>query len=230
MKDPESGAVARQVLATVLDNSLRLFHPFIPFITEAIWELLNERAPQRGIETALPQAGLAMLASWPAPHPDWEDDALEDEFRLMQEVVRRIRDIRNKYTVPLNKEIDALVKAAGKDAETLRHMTYHIKLSSKLATLTVDAAAEKPELAAVQVLGDMEIYVDGVLDVETELARLDSQRENLLKRIEGAQKKLSNENFVSRAPADIVAKERERLAELENQLALVDENIAQLRA
>ncbi|MCB0261250.1 MAG: valine--tRNA ligase, partial [Calditrichaeota bacterium] len=95
---------------------------------------------------------------------------------------------------------------------------------------TVDAAAEKPELAAVQVLGDMEIYVDGVLDVETELARLDSQRENLLKRIEGAQKKLSNENFVSRAPADIVAKERERLAELENQLALVDENIAQLRA
>ena len=67
-------------------------------------------------------------------------------------------------------------------------------------------------------------------DVETELARLDSQRENLLKRIEGAQKKLSNENFVSRAPADIVAKERERLAELENQLALVDENIAQLRA
>ena len=230
MKDPESGAVARQVLATVLDNSLRLFHPFIPFITEAIWELLNERAPQRGIETALPQAGLAMLASWPAPHPNWEDDALEDEFRLMQEVVRRIRDIRNKYTVPLNKEIDALVKAAGKDAETLRHMTYHIKLSSKLATLTVDAAAEKPELAAVQVLGDMEIYVDGVLDVETELARLDSQRENLLKRIEGAQKKLSNENFVSRAPADIVAKERERLAELENQLALVDENIAQLRA
>lgn len=228
MKDPESGFIARQVLATVLDQVLRLFHPFIPFITETIWESLNDIAPERGVSEPLPSAELVMLATWPSVNPDWEDDQLEAEFALMQDVVRRIRNIRNKYTVPLNKEVDAIIKAGGSDAKNLENMTYHIKRSAKLATFQVGPDAVKPDLAAVDVFGELEIYVDGVLDVEKELVRLNNSKENLLKRIGGAEKKLGNENFVKRAPEHVVEAERKRLEELKAELALLEENITQL--
>ena len=72
MKDPESGFIARQVLAFALDQVLRLFHPFIPFITEAIWENLNERAPQRGIDFELSINDVLQLAAWPQVQSHWQ--------------------------------------------------------------------------------------------------------------------------------------------------------------
>ncbi|MEZ4747230.1 MAG: valine--tRNA ligase [Calditrichia bacterium] len=229
MKDEQSGFVARQVLATVLDQVLRLYHPFMPFITEAIWENLNERAPQRGIDAALPVVDVLQVAEWPAVRPERQNAALENEFSLMQEAVRRIRDLRNKYTVPHQNRLDAAIKATGEDAVALQHMTYHIREMSGLASLAIDATAEKPKLAAVAVLGEMEIYVDGVLDPEKELERLEKQKENLVKRIGGLKGKLSNDSFVSKAPANVVQQSREQLAELEQQLSLVEENMRELR-
>ena len=228
MDDPESGAVARQVLATGLDYSLRLFHPFIPFITEAIWESLNERAPERGIDTPLPGSPVAATAAWPSARPEWESDELEAEFALMQEVVRRIRDIRNKYTVPLGDKVTVLIKAEGAELERLQAMTYHIREMAGVGAFTAGADVACPRHAASQVLGDMEIYVDGVLDVEKELERLTGQKANLEGRIAGLEKKLGNENFVSKAPAEIVQKSRDQLDDLRSQLALLEENIARL--
>ncbi len=224
----ESGVIARQVLATVLDQVLRLFHPFIPFITEAIWESLNDRAPVRGIETAFAESEFAMLAAWPKPNAEWEDDDLERQFQLMQGVTRRIRDIRNKYTVPHVKKLEALVKAENSDAENLAKMTYHIKEMSNLSKLTVSATAERPELSAAAVLGDIEIYVAGVLDRDKELQRLQTQKENLQNRINGLEKKLGNENFVNRAPAEIVEKTRNQFKDAQTQLVLIEENIKAL--
>ena len=221
----ESGPVARQVLATVLDQVLRLFHPFIPFITEAIWESLNDRAPVRGISEAFPETDLVMLADWPRSNPDWDDDDLEKQFELMQGVTRRIRDIRNKYTVPHVNKLEALVRADGIDAENLDKMTYHISEMSNLEKLTVAPDAERPKLSAAAVFGDLEIYVVGVLDRDKELERLEGQKNHLQGRVIGLEKKLSNENFVSRAPAEVVEKSRNQLRDAQTQLTLVEENI-----
>jgi valyl-tRNA synthetase len=228
MADPKSGFVARQVLATVLDYSLRLFHPFIPFITETIWELLNDRAPVRGIEEALLSAELAMLASWPRPHAEWEDDTLEGEIELMQGVVRKIRDIRNKYTVPHPKAVAVQIRAEGKNANILEKMTFHIRKMANVSTVKISASAAQPKLSAVQVLGEMEIYVEGVLDRNTELNRLKDQRDNLLKGIAATDKKLQNENFVNRAPTDVVEKNRQKLNDWQSQLTLIEEKIKDL--
>ncbi len=228
MKREESGFVARQVLATVLDQVLRLYHPFMPFITEAIWENLNQRAPQRGVDAPLPGSELLQLAAWPQVNPERQNDALEAEFALMQEVVRRIRDVRNKYTVPLQNKIPVRVKAHGSDARALQNMTDHIEQMAGLSALTIAADAQKPKLAAVAVLGDMEIYVDGVLDPEKELERLQKQKENLENRLSGLEKKLANQNFVAKAPPHIVEQSRQLLRDLQNQLALLEENIRDL--
>ena len=97
-----------------------------------------------------------------------------------------------------------------------------------MGAFTAGADVACPRHAASQVLGDMEIYVDGVLDVEKELERLTGQKANLEGRIAGLEKKLGNENFVSKAPAEIVQKSRDQLDDLRSQLALLEENIARL--
>ncbi len=229
MSQEASGFVARQVLATVLDQVLRLYHPFMPFITEAIWENLNERAPERGIDASLPVTDVLQLAAWPSVNMERQNETLETEFALMQEVVRRIRDVRNKYTVPHQTKVKATVKAAGKDALALQHVTYHIREMSGLSELTIGASAEKPKLAAVAVLGEMEIYVDGVLDPEKEMQRLEKQKENLEKRISGLVNKLANESYINKAPAAVVEQSRQQLSDLQTQLALVTENIQNLQ-
>lgn len=228
MSDANSGFVARQVLATALDHSLRLFHPFIPFITESIWEALNDRAPLRGIELALPESELILLAAWPQSHPEWEDDTLEKEIDLMQGVVRKIRDIRNKYTVPHPQKVAVQIKAEGADAITVEKMIPHIQKTSNVSTVTISSSAVPPELSAMQVLGDMEIYVEGVLDRDTELKRLQDQRENLLKGISSTEKKLQNENFVNRAPTDVVEKTKQKLKDWQAQLTLIENKIKDL--
>jgi valyl-tRNA synthetase len=228
MKDPESGFIARQVLAFALDQVLRLFHPFIPFITEAIWENLNERAPQRGIDFELSINDVLQLAAWPQVQSHWQNNDLENDVTVMQEVVRRIRDIRNKYAVPPQKRLSASIKASGKDAQRLQNMTYHIQLMAGLDALAIDENAQKPKLAAVAVFEDVEIFVDGVLDPEKEKDRLQKQKENLEKRITGMQNKLNNPNYVNKAPVNIVQETREQLAELQQQLKLLNENLKAL--
>ncbi|MCK6619588.1 MAG: class I tRNA ligase family protein [Calditrichia bacterium] len=228
MSDPASGFIARQVLATVLDQALRLFHPFIPFITEAIWELLNDRAPARGISEALPVSGLLILASWPRPRSEWENSALEGEIELMQEVVRKIRDVRNKYTVPHSKKVAVQLKANGQDAAALQKMIPHIQKMAAVSTVAISAAAARPKLSAVQVLGDIEIYVEGVLDRDKELKRLQDQRDNLVKGIASLEQKLQNPNFANRAPAEVVESKRQQLRDWQTQLNLIEENIKAL--
>ena len=147
---------------------------------------------------------------------------------VMQEVVRRIRDIRNKYAVPPQKRLSASIKASGKDAQRLQNMTYHIQLMAGLDALAIDENAQKPKLAAVAVFEDVEIFVDGVLDPEKEKDRLQKQKENLEKRITGMQNKLNNPNYVNKAPVNIVQETREQLAELQQQLKLLNENLKAL--
>ncbi len=228
LRNAEQAFVARQVVAAVLDQILRLLHPFIPFITETIWQHLHEYTPVRGIQQAFPTSELLILAAWPQPDSAYQDEALEAEFDLMQNVVRGIRDVRSKYTIAPGKQIDAHVKADKQATVILNAMRAHIINLCRLDTLEIGPQVERPKFSAAQVVGDLEIYVVGVLDPEKERERLTSQKIKLQKLLEPLAKKLVNEKFLNRAPADVVTAEKQKLHDLQTQIALIEDNLKML--
>lgn len=227
-RDGATAHTARTVLSLTLDHVLRLMHPFVPFITESLWEKLGAQAPVRGLNKPQERQELAMLAPWPKPHGSWENDAVEAEFARLQSVIRAVRDIRAQYTVPPSKKIAAAIRCDGASAGSLRALAHHIVNLGGLEALEIGPAVERPALAAVQALGDVEIYVAGVLDPEKERARLEKQREKIMADLLKSRAKLQNAAFVDRAPADVVATERQRAADSEAQIAAIEESLRQL--
>ena len=228
LRNPDTAPLAQQVLAVALDRVLRLLHPFVPFITEMLWEYLNELAPERGISEKLKGSNLLIHAPWPEIRKDWQADALEQRFAFLQEVTRAIRDIRGKYGIGPNQRLDASVRASGDAAaklETLRETLTHI---GALESLEVSADATRAADAATAVVGEIEIFIAGVVDLEKEKARLEKQRSQLEGRVNGARKKLTNEKFLEKAKPEIVERERERLGELEAELEVLEKNLAEL--
>jgi valyl-tRNA synthetase len=228
MRDESQAASARQVLATAIDQVTRLLHPFIPFVTESIWEKLNEQAPTRGIEEPLPMSDMVIRAAWPQAHPAWRDAAIEEQFEFLRDVVRGIRDIRNKYNVPPSRRLGAGIRVAGASLDLLRPCLHLIQHMAGLASLDIGAAVERPGDAASAVVRDAEVYVCGVVDTAQEKVRLAKQRDQLAAQVSGIEKKLSNEGFVSKAPPDVVERERARMIDLKAQLDAVAANLAAL--
>ena len=227
-KDPASTSVARSVLALALDQVLRLFHPFVPFITEALWELLGAQCPARGLERPLVSAGLLIGAAWPVPHAEWQDAALEDEFALVQNVVRGVREIRALHNIPMSRKLEARIKADGRSAAILRRMGHLVSHLGAFASLEIGPGVVRPETAVGQVVGDVEMYLLGVIDPEKERARLQNRRKKLVEDGLKAEAKLSNEGFVAGAPAEVVENMRRKLRDLMAQIELIDANLRAL--
>ncbi len=234
MRDASSAPLARQVLSFVLDQVLRLLHPFVPFITEALWEKLNEQAPRRGIERALPEVELLIQAPWPEPVAAWENAALENDFDFLRDAIRAIRDVRSKHGVPPSKKLGARIRLPRASGETWNlslskpHAEGAIRLMSGLESLEISAEATRPAAAAAAVVRDAEVYVSGVVDVAQEKIRLARQKEKVVGQIDSARQRLANPDFVGRAKAEVVARERDRLRNLEAELTGVEANLAAL--
>ncbi|MFC2166195.1 valine--tRNA ligase [Acidobacteriota bacterium] len=227
-KDEESAPVARTVLSYAIDQMLRLFHPFVPFITEVLWERLGAQCPVRGLENALPTSELVILAEWPESNPNWEDDQIESDFDLIQEVIRSLRDLRARYNISPGKEIEALIKTDGKAAATLTRLEDLLVHLGKIFSFQVGPDVERPASAVTHVLGDLEIYLPGLIDPEKERDRLVKQREKLEKDEQKSCSRLDNEQFVKRAPADVVEAEKKKLSEIRAQLDLINKNLSAL--
>jgi valyl-tRNA synthetase len=228
MRDGDQAPLARQVLAMVFDQVLRLLHPSLPFITEELWGKLGEQAPERGIDEPLASPDLILHAPWPRLPAEWIDAKLEADVEFLQEVISAIRDIRSKYNIPPNTKLPVQIRASGEAAETLGNMASHLEHIAVLESLEIAADVERATDAAVRVIGELQVFVPGVVDLEKEKAKLGKQREQLQKRIEGAQKKLANENFLARAKPEVVERERERVGELEAELRNVDASLEAL--
>jgi valyl-tRNA synthetase len=230
MNDEIQAPIARQVLAVALDQVLRLFHPFVPFISEALWGFLNGQAPVRGISEPLPSSKLCILAAWPQPNSAWADSDLEAEFERVMAVIGRLRELRSRHDVPPRKVLPAAIKVNGQTLETLQRHIHLIIDQARLSALELGARVDVPPNAATQVLGDLEIFLGDVLDPVLERARLESQRAKILKQLEASQKKLDNPKFVAKAPPNIVEAERRKVSEFEARLAVIDKNISALSA
>jgi len=226
MKDGDPAAA--QVLVTCLDQALRLLHPFMPFITEALWAKLREQAPQRGIDAPLTDSELLIRAAYPELPAAWVDATLEQDFAGMQDLVKALRNLRKENGVSPGKPLEARIKAPAETAASLERMAATIQLSSNLSQLAIGPDVEPPANAATAVVGECEAYLGDVLDPEKERARLSKLEQDLTKRLTGSQKKLSNQGFVAKAPPQVVEAERAKVAELEAQLTSVKESLAAL--
>ena len=229
MKDPVRAPLARQVLAFALDQTLRLLHPFIPFLTEELWTRLGELAPQRGITAALPSTeGPIVTALWPAAQHGFGDDAINARITLVQEVVTGLRELRARYQVAPSARVPVVLRVSGESAAMLSGCEDLIAGTAGASELRIDAAFTKSKDAATAVVRDVDAFVLGVVDLDKERDKLEKQREKLAQQAQALAGRLGNEGFVAKAPPEVVARERVRLEEMQRQLASLDSAIAEL--
>ncbi|MDI6449829.1 valine--tRNA ligase [Anaerobaca lacustris] len=229
MRDETRRPIAQNVLAFVLDRTLRLLHPFVPFITEGIYQKLNELAPARGLGSIAAGDGSEALtvAQWPRGLDGLVNADVEEQIRLVQETIRAIRDIRNKY----NKSSEVLAASAAAPQATTEVLNANADLICQLANLTSFQAAEgaaKPNNAATTIVEGTQVFVHDVIDPAAERARLDKQKQEIQQAKKAVEGKLANENFVSRAKPEVVAQARERLTQLQEQLQAVETHLTEL--
>ncbi len=218
----------KAVLAHCLDVLLRLLHPVCPFITEAIWQRLNDIAPLRGPGNE-PAETMLVTAEWPLADAAAIQPTVEEEFDLLRDLVRQVRNVRTEHNVEPRRRPDAVLAASEPAARGIRENRDLLRSQAGLGEVEVtDELGEPPRGAASVQAGAVKMYVLDVIDVGAERARLTKQAETLRKGVGGIQAKLANENFVSKAPAEVVQRERDRLAELQSQLEAVERSLAAL--
>ncbi len=216
-EDGERAASTARTLARVLDVSLRLLHPFTPFVTEELWGHLRmalRASPLKDLAQSWPEA--LIIAPWPDPRPEegWEAGKLAD-FSLPQEVIRSIRNLRAEQNVKPGKRIPATIVAGGKAAlleEQARVIAVLAHLDESQLVI-LESLPVKPEGSIALVAGSAEIYLPlaGLADLDEERTRLQKELAEAQAQIERLEKLLGSD-FATKAPAPVVQKECEKLA------------------
>jgi valyl-tRNA synthetase len=229
-QDDAARPTAQRVLAYVLDNLLRLLHPIIPFLTEEVWQLLNQAAPQRGLSRPQAASESIMIAPWPKIEAARRDEPLEQRFTALRSTLTAVNEVRSRQNIPPKKPIEFVVRCDGATAELLSPMAdYFQSLANATATAWGPDVTPPPmhasgTLPGIEVLVDLEQHVD----VPAEIARNKAQAEKLQALIRGKEKQLADERFVGRAPAQVVERERANLRQAQEQLASVEAALARL--
>jgi len=232
LQDPTQRPVAQRVLAHTLDTLVRLMHPIVPFITEEVWQLLGQVAAQRGLDHPQPAAASVMIAAWPAVDAGRQDPRIESQFAKFQAALGALREIRSRQSIAPKLPIEFAVRCDDGTAELLSPMEPYFQSLAKATAIAWGHDVSPPATSAHVALTGMDIYVDlkDFIDEDAERARLEKERENLLRQSAGKEKKLANENFVKRAPPEVVQRERNGLAQLQEKLAAVEEALRKLNS
>lgn len=215
----------RRTLVRVLEVILRLAHPFMPFITEEIWQRIKGQAAVQG--------DTLMLQPWPVANETRIDAAAEGDIEWVKQLMLGVRQIRGEMKISMAKRIDIIVaNASAEDQRRLADFEPLLNKLAKLESVRVLTAGEEAPMSATTLVGEMEVLVPmaGLIDKDAELARLDKEigrLEGEVKRVGG---KLSNEGFVAKAPAEVLEKERAKLAEAEQALAKMVEQRGKIAA
>ena len=202
----------RRTLVRVLETVLRLTHPFMPFITEEIWQ------------TVAPLAGKLGSTIMSQPYPVADDHKVDAtavaDMEWMMEFITGVRSIRSQMNIPPKKQLPVLLKDAVEQDQT--RLETNREFLSRLANLeSIELLQGDAPAAATALVGKMEILIplEGLIDKEAEIQRLDKEIAKLDKVIKQSSGKLSNEGYIAKAPADVVQKERDKLAEMEQALS-----------
>jgi len=220
-EDEEAKKMTRSVLAYVLDNTMRLLHPFMPFITEEIWQ-------------SLPHEGESItVAAWPTVNDSLTDSAKASNMKLLSDIIRSVRAIRAEVQTPMSKKVPLYISA--KDAETLAVLEENAMYLEKFCNpepLVLGQGIEAPGQSMTSVVSGAELFLplEGLIDIAAETVRLEKELEKWAKEVKLVQGKLSNERFVSKAPEAVVAEERAKEQDYIEKHATVEKRLAELKS
>ncbi len=220
---PEARLQVQHTLIQVLEQALRLMHPIMPFITEALWQVLPA-SPGRGPSI--------MLAPWPAPDPSRIDDGAEEEVARMQNIVTAVRTMRADMNIPPGRRVNLLLATASPEsASQLARQGDYIEFLSRAEKVEIGHGLSRPQASVSAIVGETEVYIplEGLIDLDVERRRLQKEIAKYRGLLNGLEKKLGNSGFLQKAPREIVEKERERHAEYMVSLAKLEGNLEILR-
>ncbi|MGY0693173.1 valine--tRNA ligase [Virgibacillus sp. FSP13] len=218
--DETKKQTTRSVLAYVLDNTMRMLHPYMPFITEEIWQ-------------ALPHQGASItIAKWPEFHPELHDEKASDEMKRLVSIIKAVRNIRAEVNTPMSKQISLLIQTEDKAVlQELESERDYLERFCNPSELQIALNVDVPEKAMSAVVTGAELFLplEGLIDFDKEIKRLESELEKWNKEVERVQKKLANEGFVSKAPQAVVDEEKQKEQDYLEKQAKVKARLTELK-
>lgn len=212
------------ILLDVMQNSMRLLHPIMPFITEEIWQNIKKVFPQ-------PEDAL-IIAAFPSCDEKMIDPEIADDMSFMQEAITAVRNLRKELNLNPGIPISLVIRVAEERQKDLieRYTTYFKRLA-KVENIELGRQISKPKASIAAVVRNLEIFLPlkGIIDLEAEKARLSKQIEKLEKELQNVKKKLDNPHFLANAKPEIVENERKRFEEVNTKLSLTKELLEDLK-
>lgn len=191
---------------SLFEEMLKLVHPFMPFITEEIWQLLGERKKGDSIS----------IQEFPKYYGILIDEVAENNVEFIQNIINAIRNIRGEMNIPPSRLINVYLKTGRINDDQIKY----IKSLVKIDQLVVDPAMKKPKASASAVVKDCDIFIplEGLIDLNVERSRIEKEITRISGSLESVKKKLSNEGFVAKAPAEVIERERTKMNDWETSL------------
>ena len=220
-EDEDQKQTTRSVLSYVLDRIMRMLHPFMPFVTEKIWQ-------------SLPHEGETIVqASWPTVDKELMFDDSKQTMQQLVEIIKSIRQSRLEVNTPLSKAIPIMIQAKDSNIQsTLTDNADYIERFCHPSELTINVDIDIPEKAMTSVVlaGKVILPLEGLIDMDKEIARLEKELDKLHSELDRVDKKLANENFVNKAPEKIINEEKEKQKHYKEKYDGVKARIEQLKA
>ncbi|HLA51621.1 MAG TPA: class I tRNA ligase family protein, partial [Thermodesulfobacteriota bacterium] len=232
VKGEERKKTAQTVLLNILKDSLKLLHPIMPFITEEIWDVLphEEGDNSRGAQDMTSSVNSIMQQPFPKTGADYPD--AERDMMLIMDVIKAIRNIRSEMNVSPALTIEAVCYSSdGSVIRLLETEGRHIKTLSKVSVLKVSAPAGRPENCATAVAGNIEIFIPlkGLINFEEEEKRLKKDIEKIEKELLALERKMSNKEFIEKAPKEVIEKDKARLEELLQKKMKLEQGVGRVK-
>jgi valyl-tRNA synthetase len=222
--NPKVKQIAQTVSLHLLDQIMRLLHPFMPFITEEIWQALPiSRDDQDDVLTIMRQP-------YPKVEEKWLNDDVEKEMDFLQKAIGVIRNIRSEMNVPQDKKAKILIRGPNQKIQLLEKSIEYVKLLAKVDSMEVVEKGANITEAATGIAENTEIFVplEGLIDVEKEKERIQKEIQRLENMLVGLNQKLNNHEFVKKAPAQIVEKEKIKQRDFREKVEKLKENLKAL--
>ncbi|HMF14422.1 MAG TPA: class I tRNA ligase family protein, partial [Gemmataceae bacterium] len=196
-----------------------------------IWQVLNVAAFERGLPGPEPASESVVIAAWPELPAAWQDPAMEQRMARMQELVRAVREVRNRYDLKKDSGLEVFVRCSESVAADFQALTPFIAQLAGVSRLECGPSVRKAPQSATHVHPDFESYVSlrGLIDPAVESKRLIKQLAEKQKHLQATLAKLANSSFVDKAPPEIVQQQRDLVAELEKQIQMIEAILRELR-
>ncbi len=222
-------AAARTRIITVLEQALRLLHPFMPYLTEELWQKLPGVNSELHNNAYAKADGSVMLTDF--PHNTWTDEKAELEMQSVIELISRVRNIRSELNIKPGERVSVHVAADAVIQNVFRANEAQILKLARAAELNLSESLNVPKASARAVIGGAEVAIplEGLIDFEKEAERLSKETEKLLAEKQKLDGQLANANFVDRAPAEKVAELRDRVADIEQRTKSLNQTIEALK-